>query len=121
MNEKDYAKVIGANIRRIAAKCGKTQTDVCRDLGIGKSTVSTWFRGERVPRMEKVDALCKYFNVSRASLLSPTLTTDELHALDEEEVLTAYRSADARIKYAIRTMLGLKDTNPAGYSSYTKE
>lgn len=71
MSDKEYAAIIGANLRRIANAAGKTQSDVCRDLKIGKSTVSSWFTGERVPRMDKIDMLCQYFHVNRSDIMEP--------------------------------------------------
>ena len=71
MSDKEYASIIGANLRRIANAAGKTQADICNDLKIGKSTVSSWFTGERVPRMDKIDMLCSYFHVSRSDIMEP--------------------------------------------------
>jgi len=71
MTDQDYAKLVGANIRRIATSAGKTQADVSRDLNINKGTVSTWFRGVRTPRIERIDQLCQYFGVERGDLMEP--------------------------------------------------
>ena len=48
---------------------GKTQTDLINDLGFNKSAVSTWCNGTRLPRMDKVDALAKYFKINRSDLI----------------------------------------------------
>ena len=48
---------------------GKTQSDIINDLGFNKSAVSTWCNGTRLPRMDKVDALAKYFGINRSDLI----------------------------------------------------
>lgn len=69
MSEKDYAKLIARNLRKIMFEAGKTQADVSRDLGISKATISSWMNGTRIPRMDKIDMLCNYFNVTRAAIM----------------------------------------------------
>ena len=47
----------------------KEQIDLINDLGFNKSAVSTWCNGTRLPRMDKVDALAKYFGINRSDLI----------------------------------------------------
>jgi len=69
MSEKEYAKIIAKNLRSIAYNAGKTQADMAKDLGISKATISSWMNGTRIPRMDKIDLLCHYFNVSRSDIM----------------------------------------------------
>lgn len=69
MDEKKYGKIVAKNLRRIMFECDKTQADISRDLHINKATVSTWCNGKRIPRMDKVDALCEYLDCSRSDIL----------------------------------------------------
>lgn len=71
MTEQEYQKLIAKNLKRIAFENDKTQADISRDLKINKQTVSSWFRGERTPRMSKIDALCQYFNCKRSDIMEP--------------------------------------------------
>lgn len=82
MNNQEYAKIIAKNLRNIFYRNGKTQAEVSRALGISKATLSSWMNGTRVPRMENIDILCNYFNVSRASIMEPH--TEEDHYIEEE-------------------------------------
>ena len=47
----------------------KNQADLINDLGFNKSSVSTWCNGTRLPRMDKVDILAKYFDINRSDLI----------------------------------------------------
>ena len=110
MSEKDYALIVGANLRRIANEAGKTQSDVSKDLNIIKSTVSTWFRGERCPRMDKIDMLCEYFGVNRSDIME---THEERQqkikfTADDIKMVLAFRDADPCIQSAIKKLLDLE-------------
>lgn len=69
MSEQDYAKLVSKNLRRIMYEHGKTQAEVAKDLNISKATLSSWMNGTRIPRMNKVDLLCHYFNCKRADIM----------------------------------------------------
>lgn len=69
MNEQEYNKAVAANLRRIMYERDKTQADMARDLGIKKGTISTWMNGKHMPRMDKIDMMCKYLNCKRSDLL----------------------------------------------------
>lgn len=77
MSEKEYAKIIAKNLRNIAYNAGKTQADISKDLRISKATVSSWMNGTRIPRMDKIDLLCHYFNVSRSDIMEDIDQTPE--------------------------------------------
>lgn len=66
LNLNETAKKIGRNISNLLIERDKTQQELADAIGVSKSTVSTWTHGKRIPRMDKVDAMCKYFNVPRS-------------------------------------------------------
>ena len=90
MGEKEYAKIISKNLKRIMYDAGKTQVEVARDLNISKATISSWMNGTRIPRMDKIDLLCNYFNVSRADIMEevsdqvPNSGHDEEYYINED-------------------------------------
>lgn len=67
----DYGKIISKNLKRIAYEKGKSQADMSRDLGIPKTTISSWMNGARVPKMPAIDMLCEYFGVKRSDIMEP--------------------------------------------------
>ena len=69
MSEDQYKKIFSTNLKRYMELNGKSQIDIINDLGFNKSAVSTWCNGTRLPRMDKVDALAKYFGVNRSDLI----------------------------------------------------
>ena len=73
MSENEYSKIIARNLRNIAFMAGKSHADIAKDLQISKATISSWMNGTRIPRMDKIDLLCHYFNVSRADIMEGTM------------------------------------------------
>ena len=69
-NSSENAKQIGRNITNLLIEKEKTQQELADAIGVSKSTVSTWTNGKRIPRMDKVDLMCKYFGVNRSDILS---------------------------------------------------
>ncbi len=69
MSEESYQKIFSKNLNYYMAQNNKSQTDLVNDLGFNKSAVSTWCNGTRLPRMDKVEALARYFNINRSDLI----------------------------------------------------
>lgn len=71
VSNEEYAKIVGQNLRRIMYEKEVTQTQMSHDLGIAKTTVSSWMLGKRTPRMDKIDMLCRYLHCNRVDLMEP--------------------------------------------------
>ena len=110
MSSDEYGRIVSKNLRRIAIENDKQQSDVAKDLGLSKATVSSWFNGTRVPRMDKIDALCKYFHCKRSDIIEEfTETMRDPLSTDEWKVMDAYRAADPVTRRNIRMILGLTE------------
>lgn len=83
MGEEYYKQIFSRNLKYYMEKNNKTQTDLINDLSLNKSAVSTWCNGTRLPRMDKVDLLAKYFKINRSDLI-------EEKSAHEEKKETAY-------------------------------
>lgn len=84
MSEDNFKKIFSENLKYYLDKNNKTQVDLINDLGFDKSTVSTWCNGTRLPRMDKVEALARYFNVNRSDLIELKDHSNEPYYLNEE-------------------------------------
>lgn len=84
MGEDYYKKVFSKNLKKYMELNGKTQIDLINDLGFNKSAVSTWCNGTRLPRMDKVDALARYFGINRSDLIEEKESNDESYYLNDD-------------------------------------
>ena len=69
MGDEYYKQIFSKNLKYYMNLNNKTQTDLINDLKLNKSAVSTWCNGTRLPRMDKVDLLAKYFRIKRSDLI----------------------------------------------------
>ena len=60
LDEDYYKKIFSKNLKKYMQMYDKSQTDLIEDLGLNRSSVSTWVNGTRLPRMDKVDMLANY-------------------------------------------------------------
>lgn len=99
--DKDYGKIISQNLKRIAYENDRTQADICRDLKLSDSTVSSWFNGSRIPRMSKIDLLTHYFNCTRADIMEPHKAVQfNIGSNTFHDLLSVLKSIDPNVEYS---------------------
>lgn len=112
MDVADYGKIFSRNLRNLVYESGKSQTEVAHDLGINKSTMSTWMNGTRVPRMDKVDRLCAYFGCMRSRLMEDHANEPNIEKAEvlQKLIATAAGCTTEQIKTAIVLLETLKNS-----------
>ena len=123
MTNEEYGKIIAKNLKRIVFEHDKTQADVARDLGIKPGTLSAWMTGKRIPKMDKIDMLCHYFNCKRSDIMEPhdyyapgtAQAAQELFDSDLRALMDAARDCPPEvIRSAADLLRKFKETNPDG-------
>ncbi len=86
MSDETYKKIFSSNLQKYMDLTGKNQINLINDLGFNKSAVSTWCNGTRLPRMDKIDALARYFGIRRSDLIEEKSDSplDSHYYLDED-------------------------------------
>ena len=103
-------EIMAANIRRYLMLTGKTQKEVCKDLGIKEMTFSDWVNAKTYPRIDKIEKLSNYFHIQKADLVEEYTEPAEQEDPppldpDEEELVTKYRQLSPDGKNTIRDMV----------------
>lgn len=78
MNGLGNKAIMSQNIRYYMGKTGKSQKEICDDLGFKTSTFSTWVVGSVYPRIDKIEILANYFGISKADLIEERGTRDNV-------------------------------------------
>lgn len=60
--------ILSRNLNALLSLKGKIQADVVRELELPEATVRSWFNAEKYPRIDKLQMLADYFNVTRSRL-----------------------------------------------------
>jgi len=95
-------------------KHGKTQGDLVKDLNFRQATVSDWLNGKKYPRMDKIEKLANYFDISINELLLQSVTvpvpaSPSLSLTQQEEThIKKYRQLDADGKEEIDDLIDVK-------------
>ncbi len=84
MSEQEFNKLFAKNLNNYLQANDKTQLDLANHLGVSTSAVSAWCRGLKTPRMDKVDAMCKYFGIKRSDLMEEKSSKIDSYYLDDE-------------------------------------
>ena len=61
--------VLSKNLKKYIAKSGKDRSEVCKELGLSYSTLTDWINGKKYPRINNIEKLAIYFNVSKSDLI----------------------------------------------------
>lgn len=90
IDEDAYKKIFAKNLRDWMYARDITQKGLADKLGVSPTIVSAWCRGEKSPRMTKVDAICKVLNINRSDLM---LDKNEAPAPTDEDLALAQKIA----------------------------
>ena len=85
MSEQEINEIIAKNLTKFLNRSGKSQIDLAEYMEVSQATVSNWCKGLKLPRMDKIDKICSFFNVSRSDLMN-----------DGEDAPQYYLNDDAR-------------------------
>lgn len=94
MSEKEINNTIGKNISHYMQSKNKSQEDFANYMGVSQATISNWCTGTKLPRMNKIDKICEFFNITRTELMTEPIASDkpqrqngkgEIFANDESE------------------------------------
>lgn len=70
-NNLGNKEIMAKNITRYMQAKGVNRADFCRDLGFNYNTVSDWIHARKYPRIDKIEAMARYFGITKADLVEP--------------------------------------------------
>ena len=71
----DVSGAIARNINYFMALNKISRTNLAKRLNVTESAVGYWCTGKKIPRMDKIDSMCKIFNVDRQQIVSEHIRT----------------------------------------------
>lgn len=86
MSEKELNKIIADNITRQMELNNRTQLELAEYMNISQATVSNWCKGVKMPRMSKIDMICKFFDINRSDLMNDSSSQPELNKRDTKQI-----------------------------------
>lgn len=121
MNETEFNKIFAAKLKYYLARNDMTQIELAEKLNTSKTSVYNWCSGLKTPRMDKVDKMCEIFGITRSALITSDYSSsdedEEIYSQEEQELISAYRSASEEIKTAACAVLGIARKKESSTSS----
>ena len=62
-------EVLSKNLKQYIVKSGKDRMQIAEDLELSYSTLTDWVNGKKYPRINNIEKLAGYFNVSKSDLI----------------------------------------------------
>lgn len=104
------------NFEELCKQKSVTPNKISKETGISTATLTSWKQGKYTPKIDKLQIISNYFGVSLEYLMrkedvewnphEQTIDYSVSLSEEEQEILTAYRSADAVQKEMIKRLLG---------------
>lgn len=86
ISEKKFNEIFAKRIRYYLKINGITQLELSKKLGVGTTSVYNWCNGIKIPRMNKIEAMCELFQCKRSDLMEDKDNSDdnELYYLNND-------------------------------------
>jgi transcriptional regulator with XRE-family HTH domain len=81
----EQKRLFAIRLNKLIEKSGKTQTEIARDLGINKTTLSSWKRGVAFPTSGKLQMLDDYFGVGKSYFVEEKPSFDYMLRINGRE------------------------------------
>lgn len=93
---KNINDIFKENLNYYMQLKGKTQKELAEYLNISTAMANYYTTGKNVPRMDKVDKICKFFDIERTDLLEPRTpkTLDDLNLTGIERIAASHKDED---------------------------
>ena len=72
MSNSDINLRIANNLKKYMDMNNITQDKLADYMGVSQVTISNWCNGVKLPRMNKIDKICNFFNINRSDLMDNT-------------------------------------------------
>lgn len=69
--------IFSKNLKNLLESKNKTQLELAKYIGVSNTTINNYVKGYNMPRMDKIDKICEFFNVDRSDLISPKKDIDD--------------------------------------------
>ena len=70
-------KILAANLSYYIERSGRSQRELADMLGVATSTLNNWVKGQKYPRIDKIEMLANYFGILKSDLIEEKLTEEK--------------------------------------------
>lgn len=110
-NNLGNKETMAKNIRYYMDLNNVTSKEMCTILKVPTSTFSYWLNAKTYPRIDKIEKMARYFQITKSDLVEERSALPELPGLSVEEkrLIRLYRKADSIDRGTIWSILSRYD------------
>lgn len=104
MSEDRTKAIFSKNLKKYMHLREKSQADLAKVIGVSSSTASDWCNGRKMPRSDKLAALCQWLGIELNELMAEDDPKEPLYYLDIETARAAqeiFANKDLRMLFDI--------------------
>lgn len=95
MSDLGNKKIMAENIKKLMNSRGIDRRKLSEDLNISYTTVSDWVNGKTYPRIDKIEIMAEYFNVTKSQLVE-SANSEVNESKDLDKMLDEAMSYDGK-------------------------
>ena len=92
MSDNELREIFSKNLRYYLEVNEKSQADLRRYMGVSSATASDWCNARKIPRTDKIQAICTWLGVELEDLLTEKDKRERPLSDDEKHLLASFRS-----------------------------
>lgn len=112
-------EVFAKNLQKYVLMCSKDRKDIAKELGLPYSTLTDWLNARKYPRINNIEKLATYFEVSKSDLIedfeetqrdNDLLATIVVKLRTNRELLEVVEKLISLDKAKLESLKGMLDT-----------
>ena len=109
MSDIGNKEIFAKNLTYYIQKHGKEQKEIAEVIGVAPSTFNNWVKGNKYPRIDKIERLANYFGIKKSDLIedhdkfnaTKTISITE----DEQTLLELFRKVPENQQHMVLQMI----------------
>lgn len=100
--DEELRRIFAKNLNDFLELNGYTQADMARHMLVSTTTAAKWCTGQTMPRIDKIQALCDWFDCNKTDLLETHAAPTERYYIDKDAQEMAeflYKNPDYRVLF----------------------
>lgn len=81
MADEELRKLFASNLTHYLQLNGYNQADLARHMHVSTATTAKWCTGQTMPRIDKIQSICNWLGIDKATLLDSEPVQTDVHPL----------------------------------------
>ena len=111
MSDIGNKEIFAKNLSHYIEKHGKEQKEIAEIIGVAPSTFNNWVKGNKYPRIDKIEKLANYFGILKSDLIEGAGKANSIKTIsiteDEQKLLNLFRKVPENQQQMVLQMISV--------------